>query len=98
MKILLVLTLLFTPLVSSGNETNRELEELKNRVEAMERAIEEKLSDCRMTYRHHAYRLNICDKGTFVRSMTDVGGSVQLECGYYQLRCSTDLPEPVTVD
>lgn len=65
------------------------LSALESKVAAMEKAISEKLEDCQMTYVFHTYRLNRCDENTFVRSVTPVGNGVnQLECGYYQLRCS----------
>lgn len=65
---------------------------LEAKVVAMETAIKTKLAHCKLTYKHHAYRLNLCDKGTFARSIQNVGnGANQLECGYYRLECGSEL-------
>jgi len=94
MKFLILFTLILIPAISSANDVQMKLSELEGRVEALETAITQKLGHCEMVYRHYNYRLNICDKGTFARSLTDVGGNVfSIDCGYYQLQCSTDYSD-----
>ncbi len=64
--------------------------ELENRLMVLEQAMSEKMNGCTLVYRHQAYRYSRCDQGTFVRSVTQFNsGSLQLECGYYQLKCPT---------
>jgi hypothetical protein len=92
MKTILLL-LAFSSIVFADDLEQRVLE-LENKTLAMQAAMEQKLGNCQMVYLHHSYRLNLCDKGTFVRGIVPVGNNAnQLECGYYQLRCSRDANE-----
>ena len=72
----------------SNNESTPSLGELANRLAALEKVVEKKLGDCHLVYKHHTYRSNRCDRGTFARAVTSISSSVQqLECGYYQIQC-----------
>ena len=88
-SITLVFLIIFPALLTAQPELNSRLDALEDRLTALETAISS--SGCELKYKFHTYRLNRCDKGTFVRAVTDVGsGTMQLECGYYQLLCSSD--------
>lgn len=76
--------------VSSAETVEERLAKLENKVQALEKAVSDRLSDCKLVYKRLTYRLNVCDRGTFVRAVTNVGAnSVQLDCGYYELQCGT---------
>ncbi|NCN26172.1 hypothetical protein GW915_01230 [bacterium] len=79
---------LFTVSSLSFADTEQRLAEMENKVLALEIAVKKKLGDCRLTFKHHNYRHNRCDPGTFARGVDVINDSVvNLECGYYQLQC-----------
>jgi len=90
--LILFVTSILVSLPASGQASLEErVIQLEARMESLETALKTKLSHCKLSYKHHAYRLNLCDKGTFARSFQDVGnGATQLECGYYQLVCGRE--------
>ena len=94
MKTLLIFLLPMLQSFAMADNTELRIIELENKVQALEKALNNKLGKCELTYKHFAYRLNVCDQGTFPRSITKVGDTtLQLECGYYQLQCSINQQE-----
>ena len=74
--------------VFANTNLEQKIMDLESRLDAMESAIEAKLGNCQLVYKHFGYRLNRCEKGTFVRSSVIIGGNQnKFECGYYQLQC-----------
>lgn len=78
--------------LAQTNNIENKIAELENKIQALEKAFEKtqepKSQQCRLQYQSYGYRLNTCPTGSFVKSITDVGGnSLQLECGGYSLTC-----------
>lgn len=90
MKQIFLATLIFlAPVLSSADDLAGRIAALEGRVQTLELAVAQKLSQCELTFKPHVVRLNRCDLGTFPRSVTIINEqSVQLECGYYQLKCA----------
>lgn len=87
---MVIASLCVASFAKADGDVEARLAALENKVTAMEAAIADKLKGCTMTYQFHGYRLNQCTEGTFARGANVLSetGNVQLECGYYQLKCT----------
>lgn len=79
---ILLVGILMIGVVYADEVDERTLEE---RVTALE---EDKLSGCEMTFKNWGTFINQCPRGTFATRVYVIHNSaVQLDCGYYQLKC-----------
>lgn len=92
MKKLLVLPLLFITFFAL-NSYSDEMQNLKERLDALEQKMESKLDGCIMRYKNYGVYSNNCPVGTVVKNAYFINPNVmQLRCVYYQLQCYKLLP------
>lgn len=83
------LALLVSLFAISAPAQESKLDQLEDRIQALEEQLDNKLEHCELTFIKWTHVTRICPNKTFVYGsfLVSSTGPIQLDCGYYQLRC-----------